>query len=429
MPASGARMQPSSRPRSRTCSERIHPGVRKPPSDNGARVGALELEPSPMSLRQSVVDATGTRALAALVAALALGSCGREKSWAGVRSADSAFYARSDTDNTVVYAPRVHVGAKLGDSVGLDATYAMDSWTGASIDVVTAATDAIHELRHEVNAGGSYLVKNVTLSGSYRYSTENDYWSHGGVGNLALDLFDKNTTLALSVFGAKDIVGKAGDSAFRRPQDSIGGRLTLTQILDTKMLLTAAVETLRITGYQASPYRRVGVENLGLCAHYTDHCLPESHPHERLRTAISGRLRRAFGSKVSMGVDFRYYLDNWGLRSDTAGTDLTVLVSERGSLTLAYRFYIQGQADFYQALYPQPVEQLTYFTRDRKLSPFKSHRLGLEYLQGFALGEQASSVLELGARAGVSRILYDDFIGLSSVDVLELTGMLGLSFL
>lgn len=383
-----------------------------------------------MVLRQFVGDAISTRArpLLLLAAALALGSCAREKA-VTVRSADAAFYARSDTNDTVVYAPRVHVGARLGDSVGLDATYAMDSWTGASIDVVTAATGAIHELRHEINAGASYEVKNLTLSGNYRYSTENDYWSNGGVGNLALDLFEKNTTLALSVFGAKDTVGREGDATFRRPQDSIGGRLTLTQLLDAKMFLIASVETLRITGYQASPYRWVGVEGLGLCAHGVFLCLPESHPHERLRTAISGRLRRAFGSKVSMGVDFRYYLDNWGLRSDTAGTDLAVLVAERGTLSLSYRFYIQGQADFYQPYYWQPEEQLTYFTRDRKLSPFHSHRVGLEYLQGFALGEDGGTLLELGGRAGVTRIRYDEFIGLTSVDVLELTGMFGLTFL
>jgi hypothetical protein len=384
-----------------------------------------------MVLRQSVIDAIGTRAVLLLVSAAALlsvGACAREK-LVGVRSADAALYVRSDTDDTVVYAPRVHAGARLGDAVGLDATYAMDSWTGASVDVVTAATNAIHELRHEVNTGVSYEAKNLSLSGSYRYSTENDYWSHGGVGNLALDLFEKNTTLALSVFGAKDTVGRYGDSDFRRPQDSIGGRLTLTQILDTKTLLTVAVETLRIAGYQASPYRYVGVAGTGLCAHAGGLCLPESHPHERIRTAISGRLRRAFGSKVSMGVEFRYYLDDWGLRSDTAGTDLALLVAEHGTLGLSYRFYIQGEADFYQPFYLQPAEQLSYFTRDRKLSKFLSHRIGLEYLHGVPLGEDGGTRFDLGARAAVSRIIYEEFFGLPSVDVLELTGMLGLSFL
>jgi hypothetical protein len=395
-----------------------------------ARTGTLRSPNTPHASGQASVSAVDTRAKWYLLGALALvlGGCAREK-LVGVRSADAAFYARSDSDETVVYAPRVHAGARLGDSIGLDVTYAMDSWTGASIDVVTAATDAIHELRHEVNAAASYEVKNLTLSGSYRYSTENDYWSNGGVGSIALDLFEKNTTLALSVFGAKDTVGRAGDSDFRRPQDSIGGRLTLTQILDTKTLLQASVETLRITGYQASPYRWVGLNGTGLCAGLTRSCLPESHPHERMRTALFGRLRRALGSKVSIGLEFRYYFDSWGLRSDTAGTDLAFLVAERGTLGLSYRFYVQGEAEFYQPVYFQPEAQLTYYTRDRKLSKFSSHRVGLEYLQGFALGEDGDTLLEIGARAGLSRIIYEQFVGLPSVDVLELTCMLGLSYL
>lgn len=360
--------------------------------------------------------------------ALASNGCAREN-LITARGADAAFYVRSDTDDTVVYAPRAHAGVRLGDSIDLDATYAMDAWTGASIDVVTAATGAIHELRHEVDAAASYAVKNLALSGSYRHSTENDYWSNGGVGNLALDLFEKNTMLALALFGAKDIVGNASDTDFRRPQNSLGGRLTLTQILDTETLLQVSMETLRITGYQASPYRWVGVNGVGLCAGITRSCLPESHPHERMRTAISGRLRRAFGSKVSMGVEFRYYFDDWGVRSDTAGADLAILTGEHGTLGLSYRFYIQGDADFYQPTYGQPEGQIRYFTRDRKLSNFSSHRVGLEYLHGFPLGEQGGTLFELGARAGATRIIYTHFVGLEAVAVLELTGMLALSFL
>jgi hypothetical protein len=372
--------------------------------------------------------ATQTKAVALVALALASHGCAHEHLFAAQR-ADAAFYARSDTDDTVVYAPRVHAGARLGDSIELDATYAMDAWTGASIDVVTAATGPIHELRHEINAAASYKIESLTLSGSYRYSTENDYWSNGGLGNLLLDLFDKNSTLALALFGAKDLVGNASDLDFRRPQDSLGGRLTLTQIIDTKTLLQGSVETLRITGYQASPYRWVGVNGVGLCAGVTRSCLPESHPHERMRTAISGRLRRAFGSKLSMGVEFRYYFDDWGVRSDTAATDLALLVGERATLGLSYRFYIQGEADFYQPSYHQPEGTLNYYTRDRKLSKFLSHRIGLEYVHGFALGEHGGALFELGGRAGVTRIIYEEFLGLPSVDVLEFTGMLALSYL
>jgi hypothetical protein len=379
-------------------------------------------------------------ALVVVVPALALllGSC----AGSGIRSADAALYVRADTDDIVVYAPRTHVGAKVGDGLSLDATYAVDVWTGASIDVVTAATTAITEVRQEANGAIGYEFKDVTISGSYRYSTENDYWSNGGVLNLLVDLFDNNTTLGFSAIGSMDTVGKGHDPTFRRPQDSIGGRLTFSQVLDTKTVLSASAEMMRLTGFLASPYRMVGLGNGGLCGNPTRaarttppgvrdaalDCVEENHPHERLRTALSLKLRRAFGSYVSMGLDYRYYFDNWGIGSHTPALDISFLLGAHGTLSLAYRFYIQSRSDFYEERYLLPAGRYRYFSRDRKMSAMSSHHAGLEYVHDFELGESGGAVLTLGARGGLTRFVYTEFIGLTTVNALEATGMLGLQF-
>lgn len=396
-----------------------------------------------MLLRQSVSDARPSkiRLIASMLAlgfALLLASC----AGSGIRTADAALYVRADTDDIVVYAPRTHVGAKVGDGLSMDATYAVDVWTGASIDVITAATTAITEVRQEANGAVGYEFKDVTISGSYRYSTENDYWSNGGVLNLVVDLFDNNTTLGLSAIGSMDTVGKSHDPTFRRPQDSIGGRLTFSQVLDTKTVLSASAELMRLTGFLASPYRMVGLGAPGLCGNPTRaarggmmtvrdaalDCLEENHPHERLRTALSLRLRRAFGSYVSMGVDYRYYFDNWGIGSHTPSLDMSFLLGSHGTLSLAYRFYMQSRSDFYEERYLRPASTYRYFSRDRKMSAMSSHHAGLEYLHDFELGESGGAVLSLGARAGLTRFIYTEFIGLSTVDAVEATGMFGLSF-
>lgn len=376
--------------------------------------------------------------LLALVHALSLASCASS----GVRTADAAMYVRADTDNIMVYAPRTSLGAKVGDGLTLGASYAVDVWTGASIDVVTAATTAITEDRHEANASMGYEFKDVTISGSYRYSTEHDYWSNGGVLNLVVDLFDNNTTLGVSAIGAMDIVGRARTPDFRRPQNSIGGRLTFSQVLDTKTVLSASAELMRLRGYLASPYRMVGLGRMGLCGNPTRldadapsavstealDCLPENHPHERLRTALALKLRRAFGAYVSIGLDYRYYFDDWGIDSHTPTLDLAFLLGAHGTLSLAYRFYIQSRSDFYEERYTRPAGSYYYFSRDRKMSAMSIHHVGLEYTHDFELGESANTLLTLGLRAGVSRFFYTEFVGLTMVDALEATGMLGLSF-
>jgi len=367
------------------------------------------------------------RALACL--ALFLTAACQSSAPARLSSVDTAMYMRSDTNATVVYAPRIHAGAKLGDSVGLDATYAIDSWTGASIDVTTAATKAIHEIRREVTAGGYYELKDVTISGGYRYSGENDYWSNGGVVNLSTDLADNNTTLALSLLPSSDTIARSGDVAgTKRPTGSTGVRASLSQVLDPKTVLQASAEVVRLTGFLSSPYRYVGFENGGLCYGTAVDCIQESHPHERMRTALSLRVRRSLGDKVSLGLDLRHYFDDWGVMSETVSPDLSVLVGDHGTLSFAYRYYTQTDADFYLPRYLDAAPKYKYFTRDRKLSPMDSHRLGLEYMLGIPVGDGGNAILELAARAGGTWFHYKAFIGLADVYALELTGLLGLAF-
>jgi hypothetical protein len=386
-----------------------------------------------MPLRQSVADALRTPLLTLLVLGLCV-LCAACSGAATMRQADAAMYYRTDTNATVVYAPRTHVGAKIGQ-LGLDATYAMDSWTGASIDVTTAATHAIHELRHEVNAAASYEFKDVTIAGNYRYSTENDYWSNGGVLRTDIEMFENNTLLSIAVLGSLDTVGRAGMPTFRRPQDSIGGRVTLSQVLDAKTVLQLSGEIVRLTGYMASPYRFVRVEGQGLCAglmfnpgQTSDYCLPETNPHERLRTALSIKLRRALASRLSAGVEYRYYFDDWGLSSHTASPDISILVGDHGTLSFTYRFYLQSRADFYLPQYTGPLEDYQFFTRDRKLSAMLSHHVGAQYTHDVPMGESGDTVLQLGARSGLTRFNYKEFVGLKQVDALEVTGSLGLLF-
>lgn len=337
----------------------------------------------------------------------------------------SALYARTDSNATTVWSPRVRVAGAVDDTYGVEAAVALDAWTGASIDVTTAATKAIHEVRKEVTSGGYYAFADLTVSGGYRYSTEPDYRSHGGIGNLTLDLANDNTTLVLSLFGSRDDVGRAGDPSFRRPQRTIGGRLSITQLLSQASFLQLAWETTGIEGYQASPYRYVAIGGDGTCASPAPLCVPEHVPEQRLRNAAIARVRHAFGEHVSAGLDYRFYFDDWGLSSQTIAPDLALIVSERGTLALHYRYYTQREADFYQPRYLEASDATGFVTRDRELSAMYSNRIGLGYLHTCALGK-GGTVLTTALRTGLIRYKYLAFVGLDHVDALEGTLLISL---
>lgn len=369
------------------------------------------------------------RPLVLLLLALALAAgpgCGAS-SKAGVTSVSSALYTRVDSNSTTVWAPRTSLGAKLGESAGIETAVAVDSWTGASIDVTTAATSAVHEVRKEVTAGGYYEFEDVTVGGGYRYSTENDYWSNGGVLNATIDMANNNTTLGIATFGSIDTVGRSGDPGFERGQQSIGGRLSLTQVIDTKTIVQFSAETTRVTGYQAGPYRFVAIGGQGTCAGFSPYCVPEVVPSLRYRSALIGQLRRALGEHFSAGAQYRFYIDDWGVYSHTLAPDLTLRVGEHGMLNASYRYYTQSEADFYRPRYVDEPSTPRYVTRDRELSALYSNRVGLGYEHEFELND-ASTVLTMAFRGGLTRYRYLAFVGLKRVDAVETTFLLSLGF-
>lgn len=344
-----------------------------------------------------------------------------------VTEASATTYVRTDSDRTTVISPRLHVAGEVAERVKLETTYAMDAWTGASIDVRTAATQAIHETRNELSAGAGYALDDAVLSGSYRFSTEEDYVSHGGVLGGSFDLARHDTTLALHAFGSVDTVGRAGDPTFEQRQDSLGGRATLTQVLTRADLIQLAWETLRIGGFQASVYRFVALGGDGTCASVAPFCIPEQVPDERFRHALTARGRHAFSKRLSTGLEYRLYVDSWGIASHTLQPDVAIRLGEGGTLTLRYRYYTQSEAAFYRPRYFDLEGSDGFATRDRKLSAFYAHTAGASFTHETPLdgGELA---LILGARAAVTQLRYLAFVGLTNVGALELTTSAGLEF-
>lgn len=340
--------------------------------------------------------------------------------------ATTTLYSRTDTNATTVWSPRTRVAGRVGEALTVESTYGLDAWTGASIDVVTAATKAIREVRHEVGGALTYDFGDVAVSSGYRYSTEPDYVSHGAVGNLSLDLAQNNTTLDISGFGGRDTVGRAGDRHFSEPQKSFGGRVSLTQVIDAETLVQLSWETTRVLGYQASPYRFVALGGNGTCGSLAPFCLPEDVPEARTRQALVARLRRALGSITSVGLQYRFYFDSWGIHAQTLSPDISVLVGEHDTLSLSYRYYTQREAGFYEPRYLDPGARHGFLTRDRELSALYAHRIGASYQHELPTGEH--TVLSLALRAGGTYYRYLAFVGLDHVEALELTGLLGLRF-
>jgi len=339
------------------------------------------------------------------------------------QDASTTLYVRTDSDSTTVITPRLHVGSPVGESTQLDLTYSVDVWTSASVDIRASASQAITEQRDEINAGVGQELGDVTVNASYRYSTEPDYQSNGGSLGVSYDFAENSATLGAGVSAFFDDVGRAGDPGFAEELSTVSARASFTQLLDRDTILQLNYELGRSSGYTASPYRFVGIAtNDGLCgvpnANY--YCLREQTPGVRMRHAIAVGLRRALSDAISLGGRYRFYLDDWELTSHTAEIDLAWLAGEHTDLRLRYRFYLQSGAAAYHPRYASLMSLGRYFTHDKELSPFSSHRLGAELEQRFSL-DDAGDVLRMVLAVGPTFYLYSDFPPISQLTAFEAT--------
>lgn len=337
---------------------------------------------------------------------------------AGANEGGVSLFVRGDSDQTIVVSPRASARAVLDDErTRIDAAYAADIWTSASIDIRTAATPAVTEQRDQVDLAVQHELDDVTLGGSYYYSGEHDYWSHGFTLRSVQELLGGSTTLEESFRFVHDLVGRAGDPAFERPLDSFNLRLVLNQVLSPQAIIQVAWEGAYRTGFQSSPYRFVALGgdagDNGLCGGSAGLCVPEAHPGTRIRNAFVAKGRFAFSRDSSAGVEYRFYFDDWGVTSHTAIAQIAWIPERNQVLTLRYRFYAQTAASFYQARYEDANLGYRLVTRDRELSSMLSNRLAASYQGRAELSRDVT--LKVSVAVGGTIFVYDDYIGLDEV--------------
>jgi len=366
-------------------------------------------------------DGIGPRGwLLALVALVGSSACGASPE---PTHATLATYYRGDTDGLEVVSPSARGGFAVGDTA-VDFAYGADVWSGASIDIRTAATPHVEEVRHEAQLGVAHDASDLRWSARYRLSVEPDYVSNALTLHGEVELWEGSSTLAVDLSGGGDDVGRSGDPRVHRPAGRLSGRVQWTQLFDPETVASLSGEVVGVMGYQASPYRFVALGGDGTCAGGAPACVPERLPTERLRAALSVRLRRALGAHLSVGAGYRLYGDSFGIVSHTADVELSLAPDRDWLFTYGYRFYAQGEAWFYAPRYfdldaPFP-------TRDRKLSALRSHEVTAELAHRLALGRDAG--LRVALRGSGTLYEYAAFVGLTDVYAVELTLVLGADF-
>lgn len=283
-------------------------------------------------------------------------------------------YHSYDGGGVKVSGPAVLVRKSVGDSVSVSGRYYVDTVSSASIDVITTASP-YKDKREEFGVGIDYLHGNSLMGVTLSNSKENDYLADTFGLNVSHDLFGGLTTVNLGYSQGHDIVQRV-DTSFEAEINRYNFRLGVTQVLTRSLLLGVNFEGIAEDGYLSNPYRSARV--LGAS-------LPERYPGTRDSQAVAVRAIQAFSSgsrsvNSSLRAEYRFFQDNWGIRSNTLAFALQRYFGDRVLGEARYRYYQQSAASFYSDNF---ASEMTYMARDKELSTFSSHSLGAKISWNF----------------------------------------------
>lgn len=312
-------------------------------------------------------------------------------------------YHSYDGGGVEISGPSILVRKKVAEKVSVAANYYVDMVSSASIDVQATASP-YEEERTETSLSASYLRGKTTMSLGFVNSDENDYLARTASFDISQDVFGDLTTISMGFSRGWDEVGQNTDPDFQEDTDRWQYRLGLTQVLTKNLLGHIGLETITDEGYLNNPYRSVRYADGNGGVLYQ----PEVYPHTRTSNAVAVRALYYLPYRAALRTEYRYFTDTWGIDAHTGELGYVHPLDNGWTLDLKYRYYTQGDADFYSDLFPYADAQ-NFLARDKELSSFTSHTFGIgasyDLKRGWGFIERGSLSLYLDH----IRFEYDNF--------------------
>lgn len=309
--------------------------------------------------RAAVVAASKRRILltGAATAALLLGVAGYN--WAQ-NQLEMSFHAFQDTRGVTVLSPDANFSKDFSDRTNLKVKFGVDAISAASDSCARCHPSGTNNGRFVTSANltRKYGDSKVTVGGEF--SRELFYTATTGLVSVSRDLNKANTTVA-GGFAFSLNQPQLHPSETVENQKSFDAYASVTQSWTKRTLTQFGYELNQINGYQTNPFLRTSLNGIMTVG---------NSPDARTRHALSARIRQAIPGDTFLEADYRWYKDNWEVRSDTLALGLSHHFGDTVVAGGTWRHYTQTGSYFYQ---PSYTGNPTYFTGDFRLFPFDSN--------------------------------------------------------
>lgn len=262
----------------------------------------------------------------------------------------------------------------------------IDHYTSASSDKIdpknmSSASHADTRIYPSISWSMENEKKGTTFGAGVSSSTEFDYQSFGGNINFSKKTTNKNGEFSAGLQVYLDQVkliqpielrpasqvGGENQNYGSAARNSLSGSLSYSQIINQKLQVMFLADIVHQTGYLSLPFHRV---------YFADGSVhQENLPDTRLKIPLGFRANYFLGDKFIIRTYYRFYTDDWGIKSNTASLEIPVKITPFLSISPFYRYYAQSAAKYF-APYQVHTAQDQYYISNYDLSKFNSNFFG-----------------------------------------------------
>lgn len=284
----------------------------------------------------------------------------------------------------------------------------IDHYTSASSDLVdlkanSSASHADTRFYPSVSWSMENETKGTTFGIGVSGSSEFDYTSLGGNISFAKKTKDKNGEFAAKFQAYLDQVllvypvelrtgyvpGREHDDYASASRNTFAGSLSYLQIINERLNVMILADVVEQQGYLSLPFHRVYFKD--------GNVRTEKLPDSRLKLPFGLRANYFAGDKVILKAYYRFYTDDWGIKSNTASLEMPVKITPFFSVSPFFRYYDQTASKYFSA-YNTHTAADQYYTSNYDLSKFNSIFFGTGFRMAPPKGvfkNQHFSMLEL----------------------------------
>jgi len=276
---------------------------------------------------------------------------------------------------------------------------------GLGFDLHTAASQAFVSKTGASHTGGTrvypsldWTVENSKTGNTFGLggyiSYEYNYQSLGGDMHYSVKTEDKNGEFSAKLQAYYDLVtliypsefvpasvyatsygthrdgGGHRDNLGTSPRETFSASLSYSQIINSRLQVAFLADLVGQNGYLGLPFYRVYFS--------TGKDTIEKLPSSRYKLPLGARLNYFLGDNIILRTYYRYYLDSWGIRSNTANLEIAYKISPFFSVSPFYRYYTQSAARYF-APYEEHSPTDQYYTSNYEFSKFNSQFFGVGF--------------------------------------------------